>query len=269
MFVANWEDKASNIRAIQKCLNIGMDSLVFLDDNPFERNLVRSMIPEITVPELPEDPAMYLTYLRSLGLFEMASYSADDSGRTKQYREQAERAVFASSFQSYDDYLEGLAMVAVAAPFDSFHYPRIAQLTQRSNQFNLRTVRYTEAEVEAVAQDENRIGLYFMLKDKFGDHGLISVVVLDKQEDSTLFVSQWLMSCRVLKRGMEEFIVNKMIRTAAELGYGKVIGEYIPTAKNAMVQDLYEKLGFVRVDENRFEADVAGFQYHKTFITEE
>ena len=269
MFVANWEDKASNIRAIQKCLNIGMDSLVFLDDNPFERNLVRSMIPEITVPELPEDPAMYLTYLRSLGLFEMASYSADDSGRTKQYREQAERAVFASSFQSYDDYLEGLAMVAVAAPFDSFHYPRIAQLTQRSNQFNLRTVRYTEAEVEAVAQDENRIGLYFMLKDKFGDHGLISVVVLDKQEDSALFVSQWLMSCRVLKRGMEEFIVNKMIRTAAELGYGKVIGEYIPTAKNAMVQDLYEKLGFVRVDENRFEADVAGFQYHKTFITEE
>lgn len=269
MFVANWEDKASNIHAIQKCLNIGMDSLVFLDDNPFERNLVRSMIPEITVPELPEDPAMYLTYLRSLGLFEMASYSADDAGRTKQYREQAERAVFASSFQSYDAYLEGLGMVAVAAPFDSFHYPRIAQLTQRSNQFNLRTVRYTEAEVEAVARDESRIGLYFMLKDKFGDHGLISVVILDKQENDTLFVSQWLMSCRVLKRGMEEFIVNKMIQTAAEQGFGKVVGEYIPTAKNAMVQDLYEKLGFARVGENRFEADVAGFQYHKTFITEE
>lgn len=269
MFVANWEDKASNIRTIQKCLNIGMDSLVFLDDNPFERNLVRSMIPEITVPELPEDPALYLQYLRSLNLFETASYSSDDSGRTQQYRELAQRAAFASSFQSYDDYLKGLDMKAVAAPFDAFHYPRIAQLSQRSNQFNLRTVRYTEAEVEALAQDERHICLYFMLKDKFGDHGLISVVVLDKQNADTLFVSQWLMSCRVLKRGLEEFIVNKIIQTAAQQGCQKVIGEYLPTAKNAMVKDLYEKMGFVRVDENRFEADVPTFRYHKTFIIEE
>ena len=268
MFVANWEDKASNIRSIQKALNIGMDSLVFLDDNPFERNLVRSMIPEITVPELPEDPALYLQYLRNLGLFETASYSAEDSNRTQQYREQAERAVFESSFLSYDAYLEGLDMKAVAAPFDPFHYPRIAQLTQRSNQFNLRTVRYTEAEIEAISQDARHICLYFMLKDKFGDHGLISVVILDKQDDSTLFVSEWLMSCRVLKRGMEEFIINKILQTAAAHGFQKVAGEYIPTAKNAMVQDLYEKLGFARVAENRFEANTATFQYHKTFITE-
>ena len=269
MFVANWEDKASNIRQIQKTLNIGMDSLVFLDDNPFERNLVRSMIPEITVPELPEDPALYLQYLRGLGLFETASYSAEDSGRTKQYRELAERAVFEATFQSYDDYLEGLEMKAVAAPFDAFHYPRIAQLSQRSNQFNLRTVRYTEAEVEEIAQDDSRIGLYFMLSDRFGDHGLISVVTLDRQEGGSLFISQWLMSCRVLKRGMEEFIVNKIIQTAAQEGFQRVIGEYLPTAKNAMVKDLYEKMGFVRVAENRFEADVPTFQYHKTFITEE
>ena len=159
MFVANWEDKASNIRSIQKTLNIGMDSLVFLDDNPFERNLVRSMIPEITVPELPEDPALYLQYLRRLGLFETASYSAEDAGRTQQYRQQAERAVFEASFQSYEAYLEGLGMVAVAAPFDMFHYPRIAQLTQRSNQFNLRTVRYTEAEIEAISRDDSHICL--------------------------------------------------------------------------------------------------------------
>ena len=269
IFVANWEDKASNIRMIQKTLNIGMDSLVFLDDNPFERNLVRSMIPEITVPELPEDPALYLQYLRGLGLFEMASYSADDSNRTQQYREQAERTVFEASFQSYDEYLQGLDMKAVTAPFDVFHYPRIAQLTQRSNQFNLRTVRYTEAEIESISQNDNHICLYFMLKDKFGDHGLISVVILDKQPDRSLFVSEWLMSCRVLKRGMEEFIVNKMIQTAAEQGYEKVTGEYIPTAKNAMVKDLYEKMGFARVGENCFEADVLNFKYHKTFITEE
>lgn len=269
MFVANWEDKASNIRSIQKTLNIGMDSMVFLDDNPFERNLVRSMIPEITVPELPEDPAMYLQYLRSLGLFETASYSAADANRTQQYREQAERTVFEASFQSYDAYLEGLDMKAVAAPFDAFHYPRIAQLTQRSNQFNLRTVRYTEAEIEEISQDNSHICLYFMLKDKFGDHGLISVVILDKQPESTLFVSEWLMSCRVLKRGMEEFIVNKIIQTAAEQGFQKVVGEYIPTPKNAMVRDLYEKMGFARTGEGLFEANTADFHYHKTFIAEE
>ncbi len=268
MFVANWEDKASNIRTIQKTLNIGMDSMVFLDDNPFERNLVRSMIPEITVPELPEDPALYLQHVRSLGLFEMAAYSADDAGRTDQYRQQAERAVFEASFQSYDSYLEGLAMKALVAPFEPFYYPRIAQLTQRSNQFNLRTVRYTEAEIEAIACNEDHICLYFMLNDKFGDHGLIGVVILDKGDDH-LFISEWLMSCRVLKRGMEEFIVNKIMQTATDHGYHKVVGEYLPTAKNAMVKDLYEKMGFVRTGENRFEANTKEFVYHKTFITEE
>jgi len=269
MFVANWEDKAGNIRNIQQTLNIGMDSLVFLDDNPFERNLVRSMIPEITVPELPEDPALYLQYLRSLDLFEVASYSAEDAQRTDQYRVQADRAVFEASFQSYEDYLAGLEMQAVAAPFDPFHYPRIAQLTQRSNQFNLRTVRYTEAEIEELAHSDSHICLYFTLRDKFGDHGLISVVVLDKQSQDTLFISEWLMSCRVLKRGMEEFIVNKILRTAADQGFRKVVGEYVPTPKNAMVKDLYEKMGFTRTGEGRFEAEPATFRYHKNFIAEE
>lgn len=269
MFVANWEDKARNIRTIQQALNIGMDSMVFLDDNPFERELVRTMIPEITVPELPEDPALYLQYLRGLDLFETASYSREDAGRTEQYREKAQRAAFEAAFQSYDDYLEALQMRASAAAFDPFHYPRIAQLTQRSNQFNLRTVRYTEAEIEALAQDDSRIGLYFTLKDKFGDHGLISVVVLEKQPEDTLFISEWLMSCRVLKRGMEEFIVDKILSVAAQQGFRRVVGEYIPTPKNAMVKDLYEQLGFSRLENGRFQAEVSGFPYHETFITEE
>lgn len=269
MFVANWEDKARNIRTIQQALNIGMDSMVFLDDNPFERELVRTMIPEITVPGLPEDPALYLQYLRGLDLFETASYSREDAGRTEQYREKAQRAAFEAAFQSYDDYLEALQMRASAAAFDPFHYPRIAQLTQRSNQFNLRTVRYTEAEIEALAQDDSRIGLYFTLKDKFGDHGLISVVVLEKQPEDTLFISEWLMSCRVLKRGMEEFIVDKILSVAAQQGFRRVVGEYIPTPKNAMVKDLYEQLGFARLENGRFQAEVSGFPYHKTFITEE
>ena len=214
MFVANWEDKASDIRRIQQTLNIGMDSMVFLDDNPFERNLVRSMIPELTVPELPEDPALYVSYLQDLNLFETASYSQDDAKRTKQYQEEAERATLQASFGSYDDYLAGLGMVATAKPFDPFHYPRIAQLTQRSNQFNLCTVRYTETQIEALAASGDHITRYYTLRDKFGDYGLISVVVMDKQPESTLFISEWLMSCRVLKRGMEEFIINDLVSLA-------------------------------------------------------
>lgn len=269
MFVANWENKAANIRRIQQTLNIGMDSMVFLDDNPFERNLVQGLIPEITVPALPEDPALYLEYLRGLDLFETASYSAEDVHRTDQYRTQANRTVFESSFQSYDDYLANLQMKATVAPFDKFHYPRIAQLTQRSNQFNLRTVRYTEAEVGALAKDNSHIGLYFTLKDRFGDYGLISVVILDKKPGDVLFISEWLMSCRVLKRGMEEFIADKILSLAAEQGFRKIIGEYLATPKNAMVKDLYARMGFTRVGENRFEAEPMHYRYHKNHITEE
>ncbi len=269
MFVANWEDKASNIRMIQQTLNIGMESMVFLDDNPFERNLVRSMIPELTVPELPEDPALYVSYLQGLNLFETASYSQDDAKRTRQYQEEAERTMLQASFGSYDDYLAGLEMVAVAKPFDAFHYPRIAQLTQRSNQFNLRTIRYTEAQIEALAASSGHITRYYTLRDKFGDYGLISVVVMDKQSDNnTLFISEWLMSCRVLKRGMEEFIINDLIALANENGYTHVVGEYIKTAKNAMVADIYERMGFRR-DGNRFIADTAGYVPNKTYIKEE
>ncbi len=268
IFVANWEDKASNIRFIQQTLNIGMDSLVFIDDNPFERNLVREMIPEITVPEMPEDPALYLTYLKSLDLFETASYSQEDAGRTKQYQAEAQRVQLQNSFGSIDDYLISLEMVGRAAPFDEFNTPRISQLTQRSNQFNLRTIRYTEAEIAEIANSDKYITLYFTLKDKFGDHGLISVVILEKQED-TLFVNTWLMSCRVLKRTVEEFIVNTIVRTAADNGFNKVIGEYIPTPKNAMVKDIFEKMGFTRLNDNRFEAVPSEFTYNKCFINTE
>jgi len=268
IFVANWEDKASNIRRIQQTLNIGMESMVFLDDNPFERNLVRSLIPELTVPELPEDPALYLSYLQDLNLFETASYSSDDANRTKQYREEAERTMLQASFGTYDDYLKGLEMTATAEPFDAFHYPRIAQLTQRSNQFNLRTVRYTEAQIEALAASNDHITRYYTLRDRFGDYGLISVVVMDKQPENTLFISEWLMSCRVLKRGMEEFIINDLLAVAKKSGYTRVVGEYVKTAKNAMVADIYERMGFNR-DGNRFTVNVADFVPNQTYIKEE
>ena len=265
VFVANWEDKASNIRYIRDVLNIGMDSMVFLDDNPFEREAVRSLVPEITVPDLPETPEDYVDFLRNEDLFGTASYSKEDRMRTDQYRAEAERVSLQSKCNDYDDYLMSLEMVAEANPFDAYHFPRIAQLTQRSNQFNLRTVRYTEQEIEDIASDDKYITIYFTLKDKFGDHGLISAVIMEKQEDA-LFVNTYLMSCRVLKRGMEEFIINTMVETAKNNGYKKVIGEYLPTAKNAMVAGIYEKLGFTRVNDNIFTAEVESFEYNKTHI---
>ncbi|NLG03091.1 MAG: HAD-IIIC family phosphatase, partial [Clostridia bacterium] len=173
MFVANWEDKASNIKYIQETLNIGMDSIVFLDDNPFERNLVKSVIPQITVPELPEDPSEYLNFLQKLNLFETASYSKADADRTKQYQEEIKRTSLQKVYGTYEEYLQSLNMTAKANPFDTFHFSRIAQLTQRSNQFNLRTVRYTETEIEALSKSDDHITLYFTLKDQFGDYGLI------------------------------------------------------------------------------------------------
>ena len=269
MFAANWEDKASNIRRIRETLNIGMDSIVFIDDNPFERNAVRSQIPELTVPELPPEPEKYLDFLRRANLFETVSVSGEDARRTQQYREEAQRTESAATFASYDEYLQSLDMVAGAKPFDAFHFARIAQLTQRSNQFNLRTVRYTESDIERIAGDDRFVTLYFTLKDKFGDHGLISVVILEKREGGTLFVDTFLMSCRVLKRGMEEFIINKIVRTAKERGFARVEGEYLPTRKNAMVARLYAQHGFEDCGNGIFRADPETHVFESHFIKEE
>ena len=227
------------------------------------------MIPEITVPDLPEDPALYLSYLRSLNLFETASFSENDKDRTKQYQSEVKRINLQKNFESYDDYLKSLEMVATVKPFDEFQIPRIAQLTQRSNQFNLRTVRCTESEINELSKNNEYITRYFMLRDKFGDHGLISVLTMKKQDRKTLFVENWLMSCRVLKRGMEEYIADTMVEIAKQQGFEKVIGEYIPTPKNSMVKDLYNKLGFKDIGNNQFEADVKEYKEHKTYITGE
>ena len=268
VFVANWEDKASNIKYIKETLNLGYDSFVFIDDNPFERNLVKSVLPDVTVPDMPEDPALYLSYIRSLNLFETASYSSEDISRTEQYQAEIGRKSLEASYSNIDDYLQSLEMQAEAKAFDEFHYSRIAQLTQRSNQFNLRTIRYTEADIEKISKDDNYLTIYFTLKDKFGDHGLISVVIMKKVDNETLFIDTWLMSCRVLKRGMEEFIVNTIIDTARKNGYKTVQGEYIKTPKNTMVEKIYEKLGFKDNGSNIYTADVNTFRNNITFIKE-
>lgn len=249
VFVANWENKADNIRKIQSILNIGFDSMVFLDDNPFERNIVRENLPEVCVPELPEDPAEYLEYLYSLNLFETASFSDNDAERTKQYQVEAQRAVDVERFTNVEDFLMSMNMVSDVQSFNNFSKPRVSQLTQRSNQFNLRTVRYTEQEVDDLMNSENHHTISFTLEDKYGDNGLICVIVLEKKNEETLFIDTWLMSCRVLKRGMEDFTLNTIVDTARKNGYKYVVGEFIPTAKNQMVEDHYERLGFTRQDE--------------------
>ena len=266
-FVANWENKAQNIQMIQKTLNIGMDSLVFLDDNPFERNLVREMLPNVTVPELPEDPAEVPAFLDSLHLLEAVSYSDEDAARTAQYQAEASRTAAQASFSSYEEYLKALDMKAEILPFDSFHYPRIAQLTQRSNQFNLRTVRYSETDIAAIAQNPEYLTRYMTLADKFGEHGLISVVICKKQDTETLFIDTWLMSCRVLRRGVEECLFDAIVRMASDAGYRYLAAEYLPTAKNKMVAQFYETMGMTPLGGGKYILETAAYRNHVHSIT--
>lgn len=279
VFVANWENKADNIRTIQSILNIGFDSMVFLDDNPFERNMVRENVPGVTVPELPEDPGEYLEYLYTMNLFETASYSSADKDRTKQYQVEAQRVATAKKFTNEGDFLKSLEMVSEVSGFTSFNTPRVAQLSQRSNQFNLRTVRYTEDQITSIENDPKQKSFAFTLEDKFGDNGLIAVVILQDiskeapstitPQPSTLFVDTWFMSCRVLKRGMENFTLNTIVEYAKANGYKKIIGEYLPTAKNGMVAEHYSGLGFTKLEgasTSQWELDVDSYQNRECYI---
>lgn len=270
VFKANWDNKADNIRQIQSILNIGFDSMVFLDDNPFERNIVRENIPEICVPELPEDPANYLEYLYELNLFETVSISNEDAERTKLYQIEAERAKVYQKFTNEDDFLKNLEMISNIQPFNKFNTPRIAQLSQRSNQFNLRTVRYTEGDIERISNSNDYVTFSYTLEDKFGDNGLICACILHKKNEKTLFIDTWFMSCRVLKRGMENFVLNTIIRFAEENGFKKIIGEFISTPKNKMVESHYLELGFYPIftnSQNLYELDIDNYRIKECFIT--
>ena len=269
VFQANWETKVDNIRTIQTILNISFDSMVFLDDNPFERSMVREHIPGITVPELPEDPGEYLEYLYSLNLFETASYSNADKDRTKQYQVEAKRVSLSKTFTNEADFLKSLGMVSTVSGFTKFNTPRVAQLSQRSNQFNLRTIRYTEADIEELGKNPDVIGLSFTLADKFGDNGLIAAVIMKKLDEETLFVDTWFMSCRVLKRGMENFTLNTMVERAHKAGYKRIIGEYLPTTKNKMVEQHYPGLGFTKIEgvlTAQYELNVENYQRKECYI---
>ena len=245
MIKANWENKDRNIVSIAEGLNIGLDALVFLDDNPAERAIVSAQLPMVAVPEL-ERPEDYIKTVDRSHFFEITSFSGDDLKRNEMYKKNAERAALQSQFSDYGEYLASLEMNAVIDDFLPVYLQRITQLTNKSNQFNLTTRRFTTAEMEAVFADNSYIRLYGKLADKFGDNGIVSVVI-GKINGDTLDIILWLMSCRVLKRDMELAMLDALCERAKERGLKTLTGYYYPTAKNKMVKDLYQSFGFTQV----------------------
>jgi len=245
-FRVNWDDKAANIKLIADGIDLGLESFVFLDDNPAERKRVRDALPAVAVPELPEDPSEWLMVLQAAGYFEQVSFSREDQLRAGFYRANALRAAQMERIGNHDDYLRSLGMKLAIAPFDTPGRKRIAQLIAKSNQFNLTTRRYSEAEIAALQSDPDALTIQARLEDIFGDNGMISAVIC-RQAGQRLEVDTWLMSCRVLGRRVEDAILHYVVEQARLKGVTEIIGRYIPTARNALVRDHFEKLGFVRI----------------------
>jgi FkbH-like protein len=245
-FVANWEDKAANLRRIAQELNIGLDALVFVDDNPAERALVRQLLPQVATPEIPTDPADYIRAVAQHRFFEVISLSNEDFQRTEMYRANAQRKQTASDVGDLNDFLRSLEMRAWVGPVGDLEMDRTVQLIGKSNQFNLTTRRYSEGDIQAMLADSAWETRVIKLADKFGDNGLISVL-LSRAEGDTLLIDTWLMSCRVLKRGVEQMALNHLAELALSRGLKSLTGEYIPTAKNVLVLNHYADLGFTQV----------------------
>lgn len=245
---ANWEPKSLNIEQIAQQLNILPDSLVFADDNPAEREIVRQQTAGVTAPEIgrPED---YIRVLDRGGYFEVTSLSDDDRKRNEMYQANLKREQQQASFADYADYLRSLEMTGVVRPFEPVYMGRIAQLTNKSNQFNLTTQRFTQAQIEQMAADEKYITLYGKLADKFGDNGVVSVVIAEK-DGNCAHIRLWLMSCRVLKRDMELAMLDGLAERCLAEGISTLYGYYYPTAKNNMVREFYGQLGFERISED-------------------
>ena len=242
-FVANWADKATNLRSIAAQLRIGLDALVFVDDNPAERAIVRQELPMVAVPELPEDPAFYAMQLAEAGYFESVGLSDEDRDRTAQYQANIARASAGAAETDMDAYLASLEMVLHWSRIDALGAPRVVQLVNKTNQFNLTTRRTTEAAIDAAMADPATLTLQLRLVDRFGNSGLIGVV-MGRREGTTLAITDWLMSCRVLQRGVEAATFNLLVAQGRSMGARRLVGTYLPTAKNGMVADLYPRLGF-------------------------
>ncbi|HVU46963.1 MAG TPA: HAD-IIIC family phosphatase [Terracidiphilus sp.] len=257
VFKANWNPKPENIREIAAELNIGLDSIVFVDDNPAERALVADQLPEVSTPDVGSDVSRYAGVLEAERYFEIHKIVQDDLNRSAFYSSNAQRSAYQAEFSNYGEFLASLEMAAEIAPFSRMYIERITQLINKTNQFNLTTKRYTTAEVEAVASDPAFVTLYGRLADKFGDNGLVSVIVGRKTDETTLELDLWLMSCRVLNREMELAMFDALVEQCQSRGIRKIVGVYIPSRKNAMVAEHYPNLGFVAAAERRWQYEVS------------
>ena len=266
---ANWNEKSLNLEETAQELNLLPESFVFADDNPAECEIVKAQVPEIAVLNF-SDPEECIRYIDKCGYFEVTNLSADDAKRSEMYAANAQRAAAEKKFASYDEFLASLEMTAVIGDFDPVHIPRITQLTNKSNQFNCTTKRYTGAEMETVAKSTDYIRLCGRLTDKFGDNGIVSVVIGEKR-NAELHIDLWLMSCRVLKRGMEYAMINRLVEEAKRAGISAIYGYYYPTKKNAMVKELYGDFGFAKISEDDggntvWKLETAGYSPKKIFI---
>ncbi len=275
VFRANWADKASNIRAIAKSLSLGLDALVFVDDNPAERELIRQQLPMVQVIDLPDDPTLYVQSLARAGCFEASSISAEDSQRADNYADNARREDLRLETPDLSKYLESLQMRAQVRAADDISLPRIAQLINKSNQFHLTGLRLSEPELLALdARDDYQI-IGVRLTDRFGDNGLVSAVLLH-HHNHVLQVDAWVMSCRVLGRTLEEFVANEIVNVAKHRGCRQVVGRYVASPKNALVANLYSRLGFGKLDDDwvlgvrgpepRWQTPIAGQSFHNTRV---
>ena len=245
VFQANWNDKAANIRAIAEELAVGLDAMVFMDDNPMERGLVRELLPEVAVVELPDDPASYARTLAAAGYFEAIVFSAEDRSRADFYQDNARRVALQKEGEGIEGYLTSLEMVITFQPFDPAGRARITQLINKSNQFNLTTRRYTELEVAAA--EASCFTLQIRLADRFGDNGMISVIICRDAGRYSWEIDTWLMSCRVLGRGVEAAVLQEILKEARRRGIRTLLGVYRPTSRNGMVSEHYSKLGFTLI----------------------
>ncbi|HEY1750703.1 MAG TPA: HAD-IIIC family phosphatase [Caulobacteraceae bacterium] len=270
VLLASFDDKATNIARIAEMLDLDPSSLVLLDDNPAERERVRSALPWVMVPEVGDDPAYFVRAIASSGFFEHLALTQEDLGRADAYEARAQAKALQQTLGDYDAYLRSLQMVLTIAPFDDLGRARIAQLVQKSNQFNLTTKRYSEAQIAAFQGDPRYVAWQVRLKDRFADHGMISVLVADAGA-ADWSIDNWVMSCRVLERGVEATLVNELARLALKAGARSLIGTYRPTPRNGLVRELYERLGFAgeaaaEDGERRYRLDLSSAALAPTLI---
>jgi FkbH-like protein len=274
-FLANWDDKAENLKTIATRLNIGIDSLVFVDDNPVERARIRESLPAVAVPEMPDDAAHYVRCLSEAGYFEAVAFTSEDRHRSELYAANAEREALLGSAQSMDDFLRGLDMSVVCGPFTAVDHARIVQLFSKTNQFNATTRRYTSEEITHLAGLPGGLTLQFRLLDRIGDNGLVSAMILrpTADEENVLEIDNWVMSCRVFGRRLEFEALNIAVEAARRLGIKGFVADYIPTSKNNVISALYSSLGFATVGEpkltdgaTRWSLNLADYVTHQSYI---